>query len=203
MPLARDVVKDLAVEHGAGVRPVQLRPVPGRLAPRPRTCHRTRRPHRRTEAVDRKARRRPGHAGRGRGTRRRHDRLGRGTSRTRRRDRQRWCARQRTARPARTPPPHDQAATGCPAATQPGPRPADGRQDLPPVAVRHAHLPVLRTRHAPTEPRPTPPATTAPRRPATRCTSHNDPPSPCLSTAFIVAYPGLATPGVPGVLPSS
>ena len=25
MPLARDVVKDLAVEHGAGVRPVQLR----------------------------------------------------------------------------------------------------------------------------------------------------------------------------------
>ena len=25
MPLARDVVKDLAVEHGAGVRPIQLR----------------------------------------------------------------------------------------------------------------------------------------------------------------------------------
>ena len=87
MPLARDVVKDLAVEHGACVRPVQLRrtdlatgetepvlvpcghtlasrlpvvrrtgqeparrAVPGRLAPRPRTGHRTRRPHRRTDS---------------------------------------------------------------------------------------------------------------------------------------------------------
>ena len=97
MPLARDVVKDLAVEHGACVRPVQLRrtdlatgadrtrarpvrahprlglPVvrrtgqepprramPGRLAPRPRTGHRTRRPHRRADVADRDTRRRPG-----------------------------------------------------------------------------------------------------------------------------------------------
>ena len=88
MPLARDVVKDLAVEHGACIRPVQLRrtdlstgetepvlvpvrahprqrlPVvrrtgqepprramPGGLAPRPRTGHRTRRPHRRADVA--------------------------------------------------------------------------------------------------------------------------------------------------------
>ena len=87
MPLARDVVKDLAVEHGACIRPVQLRrtdlatgqtepvlvpcghtlaiglpvvrrtgqepprrAVPRRLAPRPRTGHRTRRPHRRPDS---------------------------------------------------------------------------------------------------------------------------------------------------------
>ena len=97
MPLARDVVRELAITHGGCVRPVQLRrtdtqtgqveqvlvpcghtlasglpvlrrtgqdaargPVPGRLAPRPRTRHRTRRPGRRTAHVGRDACRGPG-----------------------------------------------------------------------------------------------------------------------------------------------
>ena len=192
MPLARDVVKDLAVEHGACIRPVQLRrtdlstgetmpvlvPCGNTLASvcppcaerarnlRAAQCregwHLEREPviepddaDRRTEVVDREARRRPGDARHRRNGRRRHGRPGRAARRTGRGNQRRRNARQRAARPAATAAPLDQAAAGCPATAQTERRSADsrqdlhraGRQDLPPVPVRHPHLPVLRARH--------------------------------------------------------
>ena len=129
------------------------RAVPGGLAPRPRTGHRARRPHRRPDVVDRKTRRRPGDA--------RPRRLDAATTRAT------WtsCSPNWTRR-STTP---GCAATCCP----PGPsaataRPGGGRtprrcpqrtvdprtvgktytapdgKTFRPVAVPHPHLPVLR-----------------------------------------------------------
>ena len=126
--------------------------VPGRLAPRGRTRHD---PDPATEDqqwwVD-EARRGPAAPRPGRRGRAGHRRPGRAHPRAGRGDHQVRPPRQRRPGPARPAAPLHPAPPGRPGPAQPQGQPAHrrqdlhraGRQDLPPVAVRHPDLPVLR-----------------------------------------------------------
>jgi hypothetical protein len=189
MPLAREVVKDLAVEHGACIRPIQLRrtnldrggrhraramrahpgaclpvlrgagqdveggAVPGGLAPRGRTRHRTRPGHRRSEVVDRETLRSSAAPRCRRRGRDRHYRLDELLAEL---DEEITKAGMRGKaapdRPARR---HRSTRRRQDASDLPRRKVSSladggqdlyraGWQDLPPLAVRHADLPVLR-----------------------------------------------------------
>ena len=150
--------------------------VPGRLAPRGRTRHHPRPGHRRPEVLGRNARRRPAAPRPGRRGRAGHHRPGRAPDRAGRGDHQRGHARQGRPGQACAAAPFDPAPPGRPGPAPAQGQPADGgqdlhragRQDLPPLPVRHPDLPVLRPRRTRTAPRPTRPPTTTTRRPGTR-----------------------------------
>ena len=213
MPLAREVVKDLAVEHGACIRPIQLRrtnldtgrgrqvlvPCGHTLAHVCPSCAERARTLRAAQCregwhledepdldpdpatedqkcwVD-EARRSPAAPRPGRRGRAGHGRPGRAHPRAGRGDHQGGHARE--GRPG---PPGAAAPVDPPPPGRPGPAPAQGqpahrgqdlhragRQDLPPLPVRHPDLPVLRPGRARTAPRPTRPPTTTTGRPGTR-----------------------------------
>ena len=114
-----------------------------------RSSSRTRRPS--TSGTGHRPRRGASRPGRPRRRGPGHGRPGRADRRAGRADHRGRDARHRAPRQA-APPPLDQAAAGRRAAAPPQGQHPDGRQDLhrpgrqdlPPVAVRHAHLPVLR-----------------------------------------------------------
>ena len=190
MPLAREVVKDLAVEHGACIRPIQLRRtnldtgeadtvlvpcghtlahVCPSCAERARTLRAAQcregwhledepdldpRPgHRGPEVVGRETRRSPAAPRPRRRGRAGHRSTWMSSSRAGRGDHQGWHAREVLA-PGKPGPaaPLDPPPPGRPGPAPPQGQPAHrgqdlhraGRQDLPPLPVRHADLPVLR-----------------------------------------------------------
>ena len=214
MPLARQVVKDLAVEHGACIRPIQLRrtnldtgevdtvlvpcghtlahvcpscaerartparcPVPGRLAPRGRTRPDPRPGHRGPAMVGRRCAPKPSSPAT------RPTRPGR-TRPTSTSSSASWTRRSPSPACAgtspRTSPPRRHRSTRRRQDAPDLPRRKvsprtlgqdlhrAGRQDVPPVDVRHPDLPVLRPGRPPAACRSTRPGTTTTRPPGTR-----------------------------------
>ena len=150
--------------------------VPGRLAPRGRTRHRPRPGHRGPEVLGRDARRGPAAPRPGRRGRAGHGRPGRAPPRAGRGDHQRGHAREGRPGQASAAAPLDPPPPGRPGPAPPQGQPAHGgqdlhragRQDLPPLPVRHADLPVLRARRPGRRTRPTRAPTTTTGRRGTR-----------------------------------